>query len=309
MIPSAAPEGRVSDLQTVFREALDGAEMGPIVGEGGTGELGGRLAALHARGRAAFPGVELGEEAFVRHLARSAAGGSEGPVALETLAIEDLYLARACVEGVAGAVAAFEARCLGPMRAALATFGKIASEREDIEQLVRMTVLVGRPGVEPKIANYLGRGPLGRWVGIVAHRIALATVRSSGGAGVLGREAGSGDALDFRDPGIALIKEQYRPVFQSALEEAMAKLEGRPRLLLRLNLVDGVSTVSLAKMFGVTQPTASRWLSQAREDVAKELRRILAARLALTTLEIESLAGLVISQLDLNLSLLLATSS
>jgi RNA polymerase sigma-70 factor (ECF subfamily) len=291
------------DLEGAFREGLGGIEPGAVVT--GPGSLAGYLAAACARSRAAFPGLAVDERAFVRHLGRCAAGGRDGPVALDELEVEDLYLACACVEGVPGAAEAYEARCARPVRAVLAGFTRVASEQDEIEQLVRVAVLVGRRGGPPKIAGYLGRGALGRWVGVVAQRIALATLQ----ADALKQRAPELDelasVLDYRDPGIALIKERYRGAFRQALEDALGKLERRPRLLLRLNLVDGVSTVSLARMFGVSQPTASRWVAQARERVADELKRLLAERLSLDPTEIESLAALVISQLDLNLSMLL----
>jgi RNA polymerase sigma-70 factor, ECF subfamily len=297
----------VSDLEAVFRDAIVGTNLDDIVARTPPTDLTPRLAALCSRGRAAFSTLDLDDGLFIRHLARCAVAGPEGPVPLEELAIEDLYLACACIEGVAGAAEAFEARCAGPIRAVLATFTRVASEQEDIGQLVRMAVLVGDRGVSRKIESYQGRGPLGRWIGVVAQRIALSVLRADEHRA---RALDLDDlqiALDWRDPGIALIKERYRPAFRQALEDALGKLGQRPRVLLRLNLVDGVSTVRLAKMFGVTQPTASRWLIQARENVADEMRRLLAERMSLSPADIESLAGLVISQIDLSLSMLLAS--
>src|SRR4029077_12372822 len=62
------------------------------------------LASLYARGREAYPGLAVSEEAFGRYLARCAAD----PKALSNLAVEDVYLACACSEGVRGATAEFD---------------------------------------------------------------------------------------------------------------------------------------------------------------------------------------------------------
>ena len=52
------------------------------------------LAALYARGRAAYPRVVVSEEAFGRHLGRCACGdGPENTASLAEIAAEDVYLA------------------------------------------------------------------------------------------------------------------------------------------------------------------------------------------------------------------------
>src|SRR5262245_1452437 len=89
------------------------------------------LRAAFCRGRDAFPDLALPEATFERHLATAAAGA--GVTSIAALAIEDLYLACACVTGTPGAAAAFSARHGSTIRAAIARVVRGADAAE-IEQ-------------------------------------------------------------------------------------------------------------------------------------------------------------------------------
>ncbi len=108
-------------------------------------------------------------------------------------------------------------------------------------------------------------------------------------------------------PEDALMKERYRGDFQRALAEALERLPDRDRLLLKLHLVNGVSVEKVGQMFSVSQPTASRWLAAAREAVREDMKKTLGARLGTTSGEVSSLAGMVASQLELSISMVLKT--
>jgi len=62
-------------------------------------------------------------------------------------------------------------------------------------------------------------------------------------------------------------------------------------------------------MYGVVRSTATRWLASAREAVIDEAKRILRDDLKLPAGEFESIARLLASQLDLNISHIFATST
>lgn len=104
------------------------------------------------------------------------------------------------------------------------------------------------------------------------------------------------------DPELPFIKEKYRAPFRQALEEALSALPDRERLIMRLNLVTGMSVEGIGKMYGVSQSTASRWLARARECVIETAQRRLRARLGVSPDEMQPLAALVVSQLDLSVS-------
>ena len=65
----------------------------------------------------------------------------------------------------------------------------------------------------------------------------------------------------------------------------------RQRAILRLCYVDGLQLVQLARLYGVHETTASRWVSRAATDVAEDTRKRLMARLALSPSSLDSVAA------------------
>jgi RNA polymerase sigma-70 factor, ECF subfamily len=82
----------------------------------------------------------------------------------------------------------------------------------------------------------------------------------------------------------------------------------RDRTLLRLRLVEGVEVERIATMYRVHRTTVTRWLADTRTALFDETRRILTAELGATGAELDSLAGLVRSQLHVSLVRLLRES-
>lgn len=260
---------------------------------------------LCARGRAGFPGLQVDDADFVRLLARCGFKADLAAEQLDQLAIEDLYLACACITRVPGAVSVFDQRCRGPLMAAISGIVRSAAMIDEVEQQVRDVLLVGTASVPPKLGTYIGRGALGKWVSVVAQRLALMMIRSNK-AEARARDAAAAEALDAQaDPELAFVKKEYRGVFRSALEQALAALPDRDRLVMRLNLVTGMSADAIAKIYGVNQTTVSRWLTKARQTVIVEAQQFLRIHLGISPDEVESLARLVASQLDLSVSRIL----
>ena len=256
-----------------------------------------------ARGRAAHPRLALARESFDRHLARSA-DGHRGR-STKSVPAEDLYLACACADGVKGAAAAFEARYSKVMRRAVARVVANPAEREDVVQRARQLLLVGDEARAPKIATYTGNGPLENWVAVAAIRLAISQGRSESAERRLRVRAGAG-AIGT-DPEVLLLKGEIRREFEAAVGGALKGLEKRARLMLKLYLVSGMTLAAIGKALGVTQPTVSRWLAEAREAIFKEVQRRLGERLKIARAEIPSFVRLVASQLDISISRLLGT--
>jgi RNA polymerase sigma-70 factor, ECF subfamily len=171
---------------------------------------------------------------------------------------------------------------------------------------VRDLLLVGGADAPPKIADYGGQGPLDRWVAVVAQRQVINIVRSD----AVEQRARDGVARAAAaelpaQPELALAKQRYRGEFERAMKDALAVLGDKDRLLLRLHLVSGISLDEIAKMYGVSQSTVSRWMARARDLIAAEVERLLRDRVQVSRGELASLAGLVASQIDLSMSRLL----
>jgi RNA polymerase sigma-70 factor, ECF subfamily len=266
------------------------------------------MAAATARGRAAFPDLAVDQHAFAAHLTRTlAADAAQAPAStLAALAIEDLYLACACLTQAPGAAAAFAARHGSTIRGAIARIVRGADAAE-VEQQFIDALLVGSAASPAKLGSYAGKAPLDRWVGVAAQRAALVWLRSNR-AETRARQGAAAEPASHM-PGVetSYLKERYRKAFEQALTLALARLPERERVLLRLHLVNGVSVEKIGKMFDVSQATASRWLAGARETVLDDIKATLRDQLGATPDELASLAGLVASRLDLSLSLLLKT--
>jgi RNA polymerase sigma-70 factor (ECF subfamily) len=104
------------------------------------------------------------------------------------------------------------------------------------------------------------------------------------------------------------MRRRYGPAFEAAVARALTALSVRERTILRLRFVDSVEVDSIAAMYRVHRTTVTRWLSGCRETLFAATRRILADDLGATTAEIESLAGLVRSHLQVSLVRLLRES-
>lgn len=267
------------------------------------------LRALFRAGQQAWPAVPLPAKDFVAHLAdRLAAEPSEpsgvAPALLDKLHGTDLYLTCACAHGVPQALAAFDSAHLAQVPAQVGHINRSPAFADEVCQVLRINLLVGSDGKQPRIGEYGGRGALHAWLRISAVRVAL---RLSRKRVVDGQDAeGPGGVAELVEPALgpelAHLKARYQPEFKKALQEALAGLSSQQRNVMRLQLSAGLTGDQIAALYKVTRSTVSRWLSAARSQVLAETQRLLQQRLGLSPAEFQSLAGVVVSQLDLSLS-------
>ncbi len=223
-------------------------------------------------------------------------------IAVGAVRAADLWIAAACVDGDAGAIAAVEAHYFGAMRATLAKQGIAPDKVDEVEQGLRKLLFVGDGG-PPRIAEYRGAGDLKAWLRVTATRAALKLVRAQS------REApaGSGDDAIFEarahvdDPELAYIKAAYRAEFKGAFQEALDSLSARERLLLKQQIVDGLNVDELGRLYAVHRATAARWVQAARDKLLTRTRRVFILRAHISGDECDSVMRLVKSQLDVSL--------
>lgn len=294
--------------------------VGPAEFPDGTGWSGGAIPddkaslaaaveAAIAAGRAAWPAVSLGDAEFASHLGRvlGAGGKTIGDVAASTveLHLADLFLAAACARGDPAALAAFEARYLGPLPAVLGGAGVSAQDADVVAAVLREKLLVARGDNLPAISSYAGRGPLAAWVAIAAQREATSQRRHEG---VLQRahERAMAEGFDGDlDPELRILKNHYREDVEAAFREALTRLADRDRVLLRLALAGKLTMEAIATSYNVNATTVSRWLGRIRERLRDETVAILCERLRLNDREAVSIARLVTSQLEVSVNRLL----
>jgi RNA polymerase sigma-70 factor (ECF subfamily) len=256
------------------------------------------LRAAVARAHAVWPAGWVPDAAFLEHLRARLPEGSDPAAAL---AVEDLYLAFACALGVAPAVEAFTRTILAEVDAHVARFDAAAAFKDEVRQALAARLLVAAPGETPAIADYAGRAPLSAWVRIAAIRTALNLRRGKAGEVVRAAEREVEELAGAGDVELDVIRRRYRPAFEAAIARALASLPVRDRTILRLRLVDGVEVERIATMYGVHRATVTRWLADTRAALGGETRRLLTAQLGATGAELDSLAGLIRSQLPVSL--------
>jgi RNA polymerase sigma-70 factor (ECF subfamily) len=279
-------------------------------GLGGGAEVDERLGELFEQGRAAWPALAPGAEAFVRHVARHAPEPGAPHAHLAGLHGADLYLACACEARVKGALEAFQAAHGAAIDAALRGLGLPAAQRDEVRQALWEKLFVGREGAPPKIGHYAGRGPLGGWARAAALRTAHNALRKAkqdrlAPAGPRDVAAPAGAP----DPELAFLKVHYRDEVQRALKEALAGLEADERNVLRLSFLDGLTVDQIAAVYGVHRATAARWAARGRAALLRHTRELLGRRLRVDAAEVEGIIGLVRSQLDVTLQSLFRAAS
>lgn len=267
------------------------------------------LRALLCAGQQAWPAVPLLAKDFIAHLAERLAAEPSGvrevgPGLLEKLNGRDLYLTCACAQGKPEALAAFESAFLAQVPAQIAHINRSPAFADEVCQVLRVNLLVGSAGAQPRIGEYAGRGALHSWLRISAVRVAL---RLSRRRVVDGQDSEGADGVDALvepalGPELAYLKVRYQGEFKKALQEALAGVSSKQRNVLRLQLSSGLTGDQIAGLYKVTRSTVARWLSAARSEVLAVTQRLLQQRLQLSPDEFQSLAGVVVSQLDLSLS-------
>jgi RNA polymerase sigma-70 factor (ECF subfamily) len=252
-------------------------------------------AELFAAGKRAWPGLDLPVETFARHLSTRGTAGGRIPL----LYAPDFYLTCACAERIRGALEAFDRAHLAELAITLASLRPAPALVDEVRQVLREKLFVGRPGAEPKITVYDGRGALSTWLRVIAIRTAFDILRQNTAAPGPSRDA---EAPATADAEGSYLKQRYRRQFNEAIRTSIASMPPDQRELLRLHFVEGLTLDELAARSGVHRATIARKLAAARTEVRRGARRLLLAELGVTEAELDSLSGLMRSQLELSLS-------
>lgn len=264
-----------------------------------------RIATLLDAGLAAWPGVVLDREAFVRALEERV----PDDVAIEAVHATDLVLALACARGDARAIAHFERAFVAGVPRVIGHVAKTDAERDEVCQRLRRKLLVAEDGRAPRIVEYSGRGPLGGWLRVAAVREALNLRRSTGAV-----DDGSDDEVSLAavsaspDPEAAVVRARHGRELAEVFRESVRALPPDERTLLRLHYLDGLEIEAIGKILGVHRSTASRWLAKTRDGVLKDTRRRLRERLRASASEVESVLRLAHDDLEISLHRALAGS-
>ena len=253
-----------------------------------------------------WPGLAINPVRLVAHLARVV--GDDAAQGLTDLYAEDVALGLACIDKTPGALTQLERQCGPAIDAAVARIDRSPELRDEVRQTLWQRLFVGTPGQAPRILSYAGRGPLAGWIAVAAQRTALDLRRAAT------RAAGSDPDVDQLlpsddHPEVDYLRMRYKTEFEDAVRDALSALPDRDRLLLRLTTVSGLSHEQIANIYKVNQSTVSRWIGRARAEVLEATQRSVCAKLGVKRDEFMSLAGLLVSRIDLSISRVLETST
>jgi len=271
---------------------------------GGHAALELELKALWDRGQKAWPGVHLTGHDFARHLGQVLGRPDNADQTLATLHTDDLYLARACGGGDPRAIAMCEERFADVIQRALRRQGVDPATQDDLRQSLREWLFVDQPPRPAQIVTYQGRGQLAGWLKVIVVRQALKTFRGKHRTRPLDEEAPAADS-PAGDPEEQLSKLLFRSEFKDAFREAVTTLPEEDRVLLGRNILQGVSIDVLGQELGVHRSTAARRLEKARQSLFYAIRRSIMQRHQLDAAGYDSALGLVYSQLELSVRMLL----
>lgn len=222
------------------------------------------------------------------------------PGARSTERLDELRLCCACAAGHPAALAELERRYFPEVDRALRGIDRGGDLTDEIKQVLRHKLLVATPGKPLGITRFEGRGPLGRWLQIVATREALMHLRAAK------REHARAQVdLAARDFELHVLRREYRAEFERAFADALAALTSKERNLLYYHLVGRLGIDRIGAIYRVHRVTAFRWLREAREALVTRTRELLAARMNLATDELESLLRLVQSRASVSVERLL----
>lgn len=280
-------------------EGLD-AEAVQVVGQ--------RLLARWEEARAAWPGLELSQHDFARHLTRHRPQDRDVVAFLDGVNAVDVYLAAACALGKKGALEAFDRVVLSRVPAFVARVDTSPSFADEVCQQLRARLFLAKEGELPRITDYAGSGPLLGWLRVTAVRTALNLRRNRGDRPHENLDEATVGRLEH-EAEADLLRAQHQRAFQEALREAFTHLSAEDRNILRMHFAGGMGGERIAELLQVNRSTIVRRLARIRAEMFQATRRLLSARLRLPPEELDSFIRVMRSRLNMSLTSLLKESS
>lgn len=221
-----------------------------------------------ARARSRWPGIQLELGAYIAFVEPRAQGD------LERRALEDLYLACACLAHDAHALAVLDADILARVSDFVATVSREEVFADEIRIDLTTRLVLGHEGGAPKLLAYTGRGALAAFVKVAALRLAQTQKRLTKTTQPLTGE----EALIGGNAELLLTRRTQADAFRSALRASLDALDPTGRALLRARFLDGVSLDDIAIAHRISRATAARRLVAARAAVHASMMDLLRER-------------------------------
>lgn len=271
------------------------------VTEGSGTELDDLLSRKILAAKKQWPAEWMDDESFAAYLGERLPGDGDPVAALREMRAEDLYLAAACHKALPAALSELDQQYFGRLDETIRRLDSSPGFISEVKQLLRQKLFLDREGMTRKIGEFSGRGPLLSWLRAAATRIGLTLHRREGKQVQMSDTSSEDLELPGADPELDYLKAHYRSEFKAAFRSAMETLSDHDLSVLRLHLLDGLNIDKIGAIYGTHRSTVARWIARSRERLLGETRIALAGRLQIGQDELESVMGLVGSQLDVSI--------
>jgi RNA polymerase sigma-70 factor (ECF subfamily) len=191
---------------------------------------------------------------------------------LESLHLEDLVLARACMNGHESAWEIFLLRYRGTLyESAYKMAREECAARELADSLYAEIYGVDAKGQErsSKLRYYQGRGSLQGWLRTVLAQEYINRYRSSRPETSLDEALDDGRQFEAREADVSVAD----PRVEEAAAAELAALEPEDRFLLSAYYLDRRTLAEIAKLMGVHESTISRKLERTTSGLRKRIRK------------------------------------
>ena len=250
-------------------------------------------------GRAAHPELAVDPIAWMRALAVLAPETLPAIAPFGQLVIAVLYLAFACGTGDPRALAICDALLVREATFAATAARLHESLRDEGIQIVRTLAFARRPERPAAIFDYAGRGTLTGWLRVLVARELVRLAKAQQRSVSLEDQLLEIEVID-EDPVLEQLKSRYRAELASAFRIALDALSKRDRMLLRYQLIDGLTIDEIGALSRVHRATAARWLATIRDGLVERTRELLGEALGVDSVEAASIVRMVQSQLDVS---------
>jgi RNA polymerase sigma-70 factor (ECF subfamily) len=258
------------------------------------------LAAFQA-GASRWPEFQLSWERFLNRLT-----GLGGDLSAAGARAEDLFLAFACAEGNGPALATFDELHLSKVALYASRFSLPPHALDELKQTVRVKLL---SGTTPGIAQYAGHGPLSAFVRVTTVRAALDLISAKPDDAPTARsELTLSYISSMSNPEADVLKGFYRSGLQALLEEILAGLPARDKVLLRLHLIDRLNVDAIGAILRQHRATIARQLIRVRAEIFKQFQKRSKLRWGTSPSEVRSIVRMLEGEIEVSAARILASA-
>ncbi len=250
----------------------------------------------------AFPDVVVAPERFAAELLRRLGADVTAELIAESCT-DDVYLAIACLDGNDKAAARLERDYFVEADIAARKLRATDDQAAEMRGHLRKILFTTDPDRRAALAEFTGRGDLRGYLKVISTRELIRVINRGR------KEQPIEPMLDRlevdRAPELSMLRARHGADIAAAMRDALGKLPERERALLRYSLVDGWSIDQIGELYGVHRATAARWVAAARDQLGDHIRAEVAARLAISKTDVDSLIDVVRSRIDVSLERIL----